>query len=261
MTLFLHELKRGRLSLLIWTAAISFMLGVCIIIYPEMATEMNEISDTFANMGAFSEAFGMDQLNFGEFMGYFGVECGNTLGLGGALFAATLGISMLAKEEKDRTAEFLLSHPISRAQVLRTKLFAMLAQILILNLAVAAVSYGCILIIGEEPDLRALLLLFLANIFLQLELAAITFGLSSLLHSGGFGIGLGLALGFYFINLLANLTEALKFLKYLTPFGYTDGGQIIQNETLEWRYLLVGGLFAAAGIFLAFFHYRKKDIQ
>jgi ABC-2 type transport system permease protein len=53
-------------------------------------------------------SFGMDKLNFGEFMGYFGIECGNVLGLGGALFAALAGISALAKEEKDRTAEFLL---------------------------------------------------------------------------------------------------------------------------------------------------------
>ena len=42
MTVFKHELKRGKLSLIIWTAIISFMLAVCVLIYPEMSKQMNE---------------------------------------------------------------------------------------------------------------------------------------------------------------------------------------------------------------------------
>ena len=88
MTILKKELKASLISLIIWSVALSFMLGVCIIIYPEMSKQMGEISEMFADMRAFSSAFGMDSLNFGEFMGYFGIECGNTLGLGGAIFAA-----------------------------------------------------------------------------------------------------------------------------------------------------------------------------
>lgn len=84
MTIWKHELKTGGLSLLIWAAAIAVLLSVCILIYPEMAGQMEEIGETFSQMGGFSQAFGMDQINFGEFIGFFGVECGNILGLGGA---------------------------------------------------------------------------------------------------------------------------------------------------------------------------------
>lgn len=84
MTILKHELRQGRNSLMIWTAVIAFMLGVCIIIYPEMSRQMDDIGEAFANMGGFSAAFGMDKINFGEFIGFFGVECGNVLGLGGA---------------------------------------------------------------------------------------------------------------------------------------------------------------------------------
>ena len=114
MTLIKHELKQGQATLLIWTSVIGFMLAACILIYPEMGTQMSDVGSMFAEMGSFSAAFGMDRLNFGEFMGFFGVECGNVLGLGGAFFSALLGISVLAKEEKEQTAEFLLTHPISR---------------------------------------------------------------------------------------------------------------------------------------------------
>ena len=134
MTIWKHELRTGRLSLLIWTAAIAFLLAVCIFIYPEMSVQMEEISDTFSQMGSFSQAFGMDQINFGEFIGFFGVECGNVLGLGGALYAALIGISALAKEEKEHTAEFLLTHPVGRLRVLAEKLAAIGTQLFLLTL-------------------------------------------------------------------------------------------------------------------------------
>ena len=261
MTILLHELKRNRLSLLVWTVALAFMLGVCIVIYPEMSEQMGEISDMFANMGAFSDAFGMDQLNFGEFMGYFGVECGNTLGLGGAFFAAILGISALSKEERDHTAEFLLTHPISRNRIVWGKLLAVILQIFALNLVVAAVTTAGVLAIDANADAGKMALLLLAYFIMQIEIAAITFGISAFIRRGGLAVGLGLAVGFYFMNLIANLTDDLAFLKYLTPFGYTDGGAIIESGSIESKYLILGLVFTVLGMAAAFWQYRKKDIS
>ena len=261
MTVFKHELRQGRSALIIWTAAISFMLGVCIVIYPEMSTQMGDISAMFADMGSFSQAFGMDRINFGEFLGFFGVECGNVLGLGGAFFAALLGISALAKEEKEHTAEFLLTHPVSRTRVITEKLSAVIAQIVILNLAVIAVTALSVLIIGEEADIKTFALLFLSFFLMQLEVAAVTFGISAFLRRGSLGIGLGLAAVFYFMNIVANLIDETKFLKYITPFGYTESADIIADGALNGGYLAVGMAIAALGIILAFWKYGRKDIS
>lgn len=260
MTIFKHELRRGRIPLLIWTAAIAFMLGVCILIYPEMGAQMEEMSAMFADMGSFSQAFGMDRVNFGAFIGFFGVECGNVLGLGSALFAALLGISSLAKEEKEHTAEFLLTHPVSRAQITVEKLLAIFTQICILNAAAIGITALSILVIGEEVSVKTLALLFLAYFLMQLEMACITFGLSAFLRHGTPGLGLGLAAVFYFLNIIANLTEDAEFLKYITPFGYTESADIIADGAFNAGYLAVGIFFAAAGVFLAFWKYRRKDI-
>lgn len=260
MTIFKHELRQGRVSLIIWTAAISFMLGICIIIYPEMSTQMGDISAMFADMGSFSQAFGMDRINFGEFIGFFGVECGNVLGLGGAFFAALLGISALAKEEKEHTAEFLLAHPVSRTRIITEKLCAVIVQIVILNLAVIAVTALSVFIIGEEVDIKTLALLFLSFFLMQLEVAAVTFGISAFLRRGSLGIGLGLAAVFYFMNIVANLIDETKFLKYITPFGFTESADIIADGALNGGYLAVGMALAALGIILAFWKYGKKDI-
>ena len=260
MTLLLHELRSNRTALIIWSAAVSFMLGVCILIYPEMSSQMGEISAMFSDMGAFSDAFGMDQLNFGEFMGYFGIECGNTLGLGGALFAAILGASALAKEEREHTAEFLLTHPLSRTKIITEKLLAVLTQICLFNVAVIAVSALCMVAVGVEAEAGTVALVFLAHLLLQIEIAAITFGLSAFLRRGELGLGLGLVFALYFLNILANLTEDLEFLKFITPFGYTDGSYIIPEAAIEVKYLAVGLCLLALGIAAAYWRYTRKDI-
>lgn len=260
MTIFKHELKRGRLALCIWAAAISFMLAVCVLIYPEMSSQMGEMTDMFSQMGSFTAAFGMDKINFGEFIGFFGVECGNVMGLGGAFFAALIGISALAKEEKEHTADFLLTHPVSRTSVIAQKLGAVIAQIVILNLIVIAVTALSVLIIGEKAEVGTFALLFLAYFLMQLEVSAITFGISAFLRRGGLGLGLGLAAIFYFLNIVANLMEDTKPLKYITPFGYTDSADIISGKALNGGYLAVGMALMAAGAAAAFWQYLRKDI-
>ena len=261
MTLIKHELKQGQATLLIWTSVIGFMLAACILIYPEMGTQMSDVGSMFAEMGSFSAAFGMDRLNFGEFMGFFGVECGNVFGLGGAFFSALLGISVLAKEEKEQTAEFLLTHPISRRKTAAQKLVSVLLQIIILNIIVIAVTFLSIRVIGEEPEIRPLLLLFLAYFILQAETAAICFGISAFISQSGLGIGLGIAALFYFLNIIANLTEDAKFLKYITPFGYTESADIIADKCLKTEYLSVGLILTALGIGIGFCRYCTKDIH
>ena len=50
MTIFRHELRQGRLSLIIWTASIAFLFAVCIFLFPEMKGEMDQVSDVFSAM-------------------------------------------------------------------------------------------------------------------------------------------------------------------------------------------------------------------
>ncbi|MCX4355025.1 MAG: ABC transporter permease subunit [Oscillospiraceae bacterium] len=261
MTILKHEMRQGRNSLIIWTAVIAFMLGVCILIYPEMSKHMDGIGEAFANMGGFSAAFGMDKINFGEFIGFFGVECGNVLGLGGAFFAALTGISALFKEEREHTAEFLLTHPVSRQSVIAQKLFSVIVQIIILNAASVGVTALSAIIIGESPETKPIALMFAAYLIMQIEIAAICFGLSAFIGRGGLGLGLGLAAAFYFLNIIANLTESAEFLKYITPFGYTDSADIIADGQIEIKYLAVGIVMTVIGIGAAFWKYGQKDIS
>lgn len=261
MTIFFHEFKRDRVRLIVWAAAIAFMLGISIIIYPQMTSQLEGMGDMFSEMGGFSEAFNMDKINFGEFRGYFAVECGNVLGLGGALFAALIGITALSKEERDRTAEFLLTHPVSRSHVTAQKLLAVMAQVVILNAAVVLVAVLATLAIGESIDGKLFFNVFLGYLLMQLEIACVTFGLSAFIRGGGIGIGLGLAFVLYFMNILANLTDSAEFLRYITPFSYADGTAIVSSGAIEVKYLIPGIAYALIGVAAAFIKYERKDIR
>lgn len=261
MTLFFHELRRDRVKLIVWTAAIAFMLLVSISIYPQMVSQMNEMSNMFADMGGFSKAFNMDSINFGEYSGYFAVECGNVLGLGGAFFAALLGIAALAREERERTAEFLLTHPVSRTYVVAQKLAAVLAEILILNVVVSLSSVAASLAIGQKIDAGMFFSVFLGYLLMQVEIACIMFGISAFLRGNGIGIGLGAAFVLYFMNIVANLTDEAEFLRYITPFAYADGTAIAASGCLETKYLIPGLALTVIGAAAAFIQYNKKDIH
>ena len=261
MTLMKHEMRQGKISLLVWTISIAFLIAMCIMLFPEMKGEMDSVSKLFASMGSFSSAFGMDKVNFGTLLGFYVVECGNILGLGGAFFASLCAVTVLAKEEKDRTSEFLLTHPVSRARIVGEKFCAVVLQIVIMNLLVFGVSVASVALIGEKIPWKELGLLHLAYFLLQLELAGICFGISAFLRRGSMGIGLGIAVLMYFLNLIANIADSAKFLKYITPFGYVEGADIVTDSCLNGVMVAIGMVLCILGVAAAFYQYCRKDIQ
>ncbi len=261
MRLLKHEMRQGILSLAIWTGSIAFLMVICIVMFPEMKGQMEDVSDMFASMGSFTAAFGMDRLSFGTLTGFYAIECGNILGLGGAFYAALTGITALEKEEKEHTAEFLLTHPVTRTGIVSAKLASVLFQITVMNVLILAISLISILFIDEEIPWKELLLFHLAYYLLQLEIGGICFGISAFLRRSGLGIGLGLACLMYFLNLIANISESAEFLKYITPFGYADGADIVTEEALNGPMVAVGVSLAVIGIAAAYWKYNRKDIH
>ena len=261
MTLVKHELRQSRTSFLIWTASIVFLLATCIFLFPEMKGQMESVNDMFSSMGSFTEAFGMDRLNFGTLIGFYAVECGNVLGLGGAFFASLCAVGILSKEEKDKTAEFLLSHPVSRKRIVTEKLIAVLVQITAMNIIIYALAIGSIAAIGEAIPWKEISLIHIAFYLLQLELACICFGISAFLSKGSAGVGMGIAAMMYFLNLIANIADVAEFLKYITPFGYCEGADIVSNGSLDVTLVAIGIALGIGGIIIAYLKYTKKDIH
>ena len=261
MTIVRHELRLGRKAFIIWSGAVGFLLVVCIFLFPEMKGEMDSISTTFSDMGSFTAAFGMDKLNFGTLVGYYAIECGNVLGLGGAFFASLCAAAILCREEKERTAEFLLTHPVSRVRIITEKLIAVMLQVVAMNLIVFVLSIISMAAVGESIPWKEVSLLHLAFLIMQIELSGICFGISAFMHKGSIGVGLGVTFMLYFMNLISNITEKAKGLKYITPFAYCDGATIVSELKIDAVKVAIGMIICAAGIAAAYLKYTKKDIR
>lgn len=260
MTIFKKELRSGLVSLLVWTLVIGGLMAVCVGLYPSMEGSMGDMSALFADMGDFSAAFGLDKLPFGTIMGFYGTECGNILGLGGAFFAALTAMGLLAGEEGGHTAEFLLTHPVSRTRVAGEKLAALAAMILALNLICFACGAGGILAIGEEAEWGELLRYHGAVLLMHLEVGGLCFGLSSLLRWSSFGLALGLAVLLYFLGLLINLDAGLEPLRFVTPYYYADAARVFSGESLTAP-LLAGCAWGLLGAGAGLRRYARKDIS
>ncbi|MBD5118985.1 MAG: ABC transporter permease subunit [Clostridiales bacterium] len=259
MTVFRKELRSGGLGFLVWSAMIGGLMAVCVGIYPSMSDSMDEMSALFGGMGDFSAAFGLDKLQFGSIIGFYGTECGNILGLGGAFYAALTAMGLLAGEEGGHTAEFLLTHPVSRLRVCLEKLAALAVLIVELNLICFACGAGGILAIGEEADWGDLLRYHGALLLMQLEIGALCFGLSALLRRGGLGLGMGAAALLYFAGLLINLDQGLDWLRFVTPYYYADAARIFAGEMLAGP-MLAGCALGVLGAGFGLWWYGRKDI-
>jgi ABC-2 type transport system permease protein len=177
------------------------------------------------------------------------------------LYAALVGIGALAKEEKEHTAEFLLTQPVSRSRMIYEKLMAVMSQVIIMNIAIVAISAISFLLIGEELPLKEFTLLHTAYLLLQLEIAAVCFGISAFIKDSGMGIGLGLAIVLYFLNIIKNISDKAAFLKYFTPFAYAEPAEIISEASLNGTLITIGIACTALGIAAAFWRYNCKDIS
>lgn len=74
-------------------------------------------------------------------------------------------------------------------------------------------------------------------------------------------MGLGIAVMMYFMNLVANIAEVAEFLKYVTPFGYCEGADIVSNGYLDGTLIAIGLIFGTVGIVVAYWKYTRKDIH
>ena len=64
-----------------------------------------------------------------------------------------------------------------------------------------------------------------------------------------------------FTRLNTNIADVAEFLKYITPFGYCEGVDIVSNGALDSTLVAIGAVIGISGIIIAYLKYSKKDIR
>ncbi len=260
MTLYIHEMKMNRRSLLLWTLCVGGMCFGCILLYTSLEESVQEIADVYSNMGAMSVALGMDKMSLATLTGFYATEVAIMHGLGGAMFAAILGCSLLSKEEAGHTAEFLHVLPIGRGSIVLQKYAALVSNILIFNLSCVAMYLLGFLLMGEEINGKEMALFHAAQILMQLEIGTVCFLISAFAKRNQIGAGLGIAVLLFSMDMMCRIIPALEGLKYVTPFYYANAADIFADGKADGVMLGIGAGVTVAAFAVALVRYRGKDI-
>jgi ABC-2 type transport system permease protein len=175
-----------------------------------------------------------------------------------------LGVSILSKETRERTADFLLVKPVSRTKVITAKLLAALTAILVADVIFHVIS----IIIANavkvsDFDGKLFFMINLTLFFIQLILFSLGMAVSVFFKKlkSVLPISLGTVFGFYMAGALIATGENEAAARYISPFRYFDTAYIIQHAAYEASYLAVGAVIAAAAVTVTYIVYTKKDIH
>lgn len=263
MNIIKRELRANLKSLLIWSGCISATIVIMMTEFeafagnPEMASLFDAMPE--AIMTAFSLA-GANMTTLSGFVSMASVYFYIMLGI----FAVLLGSSIISKEERDKTSDFILTMPVSRQGVLLSKLTAAIINCMIVNGVTAATVLAAAAPYNPDNDfLKFLGLLMTALFILQLIFLSIGMCLAATVKrykkSGYYSITVLLVT--YLISIVLSLTDKIDFMKYVTPFKYFEAQYLLNHGELEVKYLIISSAIIAVGIFGTFFFYPRRDLQ
>src|SRR5690554_4755154 len=142
MWLFQREFKRNLKGLLLWSIIIGGLVILTLSVYPQFAVQQQGFDDFMqAFPEGFMKAFGMDRVSLTTPLGFYAIECYLMTTLFGSIYAVSLGSNIVSKEENEKTAEFLLSKPITRANIISQKLLLVLVNLILFNVLNVLISY------------------------------------------------------------------------------------------------------------------------
>jgi len=263
MVLFLQECKMNMKTMLVWAFCVGGLCLGCLLLYDSLGDSVGEMSDLFADMGAFSEALGMDRVNIGTLEGYYAVEISMLLSLGGAMYSAMLGAGLVAKEEEGKTYEFLNIHPLGRGRILCEKYGVLAAMLLVFHGICTCLILAGFAWMGGMPDRGSFVRYHGAAFFMCLEIGTVCFLCSVICRKRPVGAAVGIAVLAYMLDLVCRVVPALGKVKYLTPFYYCNAADIFSGgEESAWLCGIgIGAAILAAAFGTAYGVYRRKDLM
>jgi len=263
MNIFLHEFKANMRSVITWSIALTLLILLFMSLFSGFAVEAELLNQTLEKFPKeFLMAFGMDGIDLSTVLGFFSFAilfCQLCVSIQGANY----GFSLVSIEEREMTADFLLSKPVGRAKIMTSKLLAALASLAITSLVVWISSYVLINFYrdGRPYDNKTLILLLLTIAFLQLFFLTVGMLISLLPRKirSVTPYSMGVVFGLYVLNAFGDMLGE-DILSYITPFRHFDANNIIRNRGFD-PLVLISVFLIVISIAGSYLLYTKRDIH
>lgn len=262
MNVFRRELAAYRRSMIVWAASLSGLVVVFMALYPAFTTDVELMRDL---LGQFPEvvrdAFNISLSSFFTIYGFYGYLLSFAI-LAGAIQAMNLGTGIISKEVSGKTADFLLSKPITRARVVTAKLAAALVVLIVTNAVFSVVAFATARGVAEEPfDTGTFFLMSSTLALVQLFFLALgaLFAVSLPKIKSVVAVSLPTVFAFYIIAMIGDVLADDR-VSYLTPFKFYETSYIVDNGGLDGVFLAIEVGFLAVAVALSYWIYLKKDV-
>jgi ABC-2 type transport system permease protein len=264
MNIFLKEMKSHRKSLIFWSIGVFFMVASGMVKYESLSSSGQSMNEMLAGMPkSLLAVLGIGEFDISTAAGYYGLLFIYLL-LMATIHSAMLGATIIAKEERDKTSEFLFVKPVSRNIIITAKLLAAFVNILIFNLVTLVSS---IVLVGKYSDGEVVtgdIALTMAGMFiLQLLFMVIGSSLAAVQKKSKTSASLatGVLLLTYIISVAIDLNEGIEGLKYLTPFKYFEAKNIMFGVGFETVFIVISVGLIAVFSFITYVFYNKRDLN
>lgn len=263
MNIFLHELRACRKSTIIWTISLVALTALFMSMFPTFSKDAEEFKKLLEEFPVeLRKAIGLSVDSIATLLGFFSYAF-LYLKLAGAIQAMNLGTSILSKETREKTADFLLTKPVTRVQVVTSKLLAAVVSLVVTNIVFVTLTLLIASIVaGDDFSKKALLLVSLTLFLIQLMFLAIGILVSVIFPriKSVISVSLGTVFGFFMLGMISSTTEDTG-LRYLTPFNYFDSAYITKNMAYETSFLIVETIFFISAVTCSYYLYVKKDVH
>lgn len=265
MNIILRELKLHFKSIIIWSISMFIFVYMAMMKFDATSTAAGSLAAIVDNMPkAIQVMIGGGHFDLSSPIGFFAATF-LYIALLGAVHGSMTGASILSKEERDKTAEFILVKPITRSRLVFLKMVASFIIVTILSIVVFIASqlvvgtalnstmeyFGDVTKLSLGYYLIEIIFLFL-GIFISTTMKRVK--LATPITS------LVLFITFFF-SIFAQLFTQVEFLKYLSPFSWFDPTYLLGVFDFEIPFIIVYIVVLIISIALSFKFYNKREME
>ncbi|UII56295.1 ABC transporter permease [Cytobacillus spongiae] len=262
MNMYLHELRANRKSTMIWTVSMMALVVLFLSIFPSFAKDAEDFKSALESFPVeLRKAIGLSIDSIATLIGFFSYTF-LYIKLAGAIQAMNLGVGILSKETREKTADFLLTKPVTRTQVVTSKVLAAFTSIVITNLLfILTTLVMASAVKTDDYSVKNLILISLTLFFIQLIFLALGIFISVVFPKikSVISVSLGTVFAFFMIAMIGSMTgdEAMRF---VSPFNYFDPVYIAENSGYELSFLLTSLILIGITLVGSYILYVKKDV-
>jgi len=256
------EIRRTRAGLIIWCIAAAALAGMGMMEYPVIGPQTALVEQSLALIPKLGQiVFGVYGPSLSNPLGYFAVMaywCGLVI----FTHAMYTGASVVAKENRDKTTEYLFTMPCSRNEIIWAKILAILFNILVMGIVNIVINVASMTMITLAPEVYgSVLLACLGMFFIQCVIAALGLLCSAIFQTYRVGVLIAAAVLVvsYCLMFAVQYFDAPS-LNYISPLAFFGAWDVAVNG-ISLIYVALAAAVVAVCVFATQIIYQARDLD